>query len=261
VALVAPLAADASGGDWAAAEPAPGERLELEEAPRPDAAWDELPPAAARARSWSAWERSFRDWLYREGRLVLSRCRDLGLVSRPGEAEAEFRGRVDLALRERRDAAVDRLRTKHAAETGRLAEREQRALARVERESAQARSQTLQSAISVGATVLGALFGRKALSTGTLGRATTAARGLGRTAREREDVGDAMEALAAVRAARDALEEELRVEVAAIQLGPAVVEPLELAPRKGDTVVETFVLAWAPWWIDPQGAAAPAWRG
>ena len=260
VALVAPLAADGTGGDWAAAEPAPGERLELEESPRPDAAWDELPPGAGRAKSWSAWERSFRDWLYREGRLVLSRCRDLGLVSRPGEAEAEFRGRVDLALRERRDAAVDRLRAKHAAEAGRLAEREQRALARVERESAQARSQTLQSAISVGATVLGALFGRKALSSGTLGRATTAARGLGRTAREREEVGDAVAALAAVRAARDALEEELRVEVAGIQLGGAVLEPLELAPRKGDTLVETFALAWAPWWIDPQGAAAPAWR-
>jgi hypothetical protein len=181
-------------------------------------------------------------------------------VSRPGEGAAEFRGLVDLALRERRDAALDRLRAKHAVAIERLAEREQRALARVEREAAQARSSTLQSAISVGATLLGVFMGRKKLSVGDLGRATTAARGLGRGAKEREDVGDAEEALAAVRGARDALEAKLGSEIEALPVGEALVEPLELAPRKADTVVETFVLAWTPWWIDPKGAAAPAWR-
>jgi hypothetical protein len=260
VALVAPFAADASSADWTGAESAADERLELEEAPRSDAAWDELPPAAARAKSWSAWERSLRSWLYRENRLVLSRCRELRLVSRPGEGAAEFRGLVDLALRERRDAEVDRLRAKHAAAIERLAERERRALALVGREEAQVRSSTLQSAISIGATLLGVLVGRKTLSVGSLGRATSAARGLGRRAKEREDVGDAEAALEAVRSARDELEAELRSEVEALPLGEALVEPLELAPRKADTVVETFVLAWAPWWIDPKGAAAPAWR-
>jgi hypothetical protein len=250
VALVAPFAGDGTSADWTGAETAPGERLELEETPRPDAAWDELPPAAARAKSWSAWERSFRSWLYRESRLELSRCRELGLVSRPGEAAAEFRGLVDLALRERRDAAVDRLRAKHAVAIARL----------VEREAAQVRSSTLQSSISVGATLLGVLVGRKKLSVGNLGRATTAARGLGRRAKQREDVGDAEEGLEAVRSERDALEAKLRAEVDALPVGGALVEPFELAPRKADTLVESFVLAWAAWWIDPKGAATPAWR-
>jgi DNA helicase HerA-like ATPase len=260
VALVAPFAADGSTADWAGALHAPDERLELEEGPQPNAGWDELPPAAARAKSWPAWERSFRSWLYRESRLVLSRCRELGLVSRPGVASAEFRGLVDLARRERRDAAVDRLRAKHAVAIGRLAERERRALARVEREAAQVRSSTLQSAISIGATLLGVFVGRKKLSVGNLGRATTAARGLGRRAKEREDVGDAEEALEAVRSARDELEAKLRSELEALPMGEVLVEPLELAPRKADTLVESFVLAWAPWWIEPKGAAAPAWR-
>ncbi len=260
VVLLAPLASDGSGVDWAAAEPVPGERLALEEAPRPDAAWDALPSAAARAKSWASWERTFRDWLYRERPLVLLRCRELGLVSRPGEAEAEFRGRLDLALRERRDAAVDRMRARHAAAIERLAERERRAIARVDREAAQAQSATLQTAISIGATLLGALLGRKKLSAGNLGRATTAARGVGRTAREREEVADAEAALAAVRSERDELETRLAAEVAAQPVGEAAVEALELAPRKADTGVETFALAWAPWWIDAAGAAIPAWR-
>lgn len=92
-----------------------------------------------------------------------------------------------------------------------------------------------------------------------LGRATTAARGVGRTAKEREDVGDAEAALEAVRSARDDLEATLRSELEALAAGDAPVEPFELPPRKSDTEIETFVLAWAPWWIEPQGAAAPAW--
>ena len=63
----------------------------------------------------------------------------------------------------------------------------------VERESAQATQQKLQTAVSMGATVLGALFGRKAFSTSTLGRATTAARGMGRTMKESQDIGRARE--------------------------------------------------------------------
>ena len=260
LALVAPFAPDGSSGDWAAADLAPGERLDLEESPRPGAAWETLPPAAAQAKSWSAWERSLRSWLYRESPLVLSRCPELGLVSLPGEAEADFRGRVDLARRERRDAALDRLRAKHAAAIGRIEDRERRALARIERESAQAQSSTIQTTISIGATLLGALFGRKKISVGTLGRATTAARGIGRTAKEREDVGDAEAALEAVRSEREELEATLRAEIEALDGGEAQVEALALSPRKGDTAIETFVLAWAPWWIDARGAAVAAWQ-
>ena len=74
------------------------------------------------------------------------------------------------------------------AEAGALAERLRRAEQAVDREQQQASDQKLQTAVSMGATVLGALFGRKAVSIGTLGRATTAARGVGRTMKEDSDV-------------------------------------------------------------------------
>src|SRR5262245_28788789 len=258
VALVAPLGAD--GPDFAAAEPAPGDRLELDREPRVEAGFDELPAAAARAKSWPEWRRAFGDRLYRERRLELRRCPELGLASRPAEGAAEFRARVDLALRERRDAELERLRAKHAARIARLAEREERASARVERESAQARQQDVQTAISVGASVLGALFGRRGLSGRSLGRATTAARGLGRAAKEREDLGDAEQALASVRAERAELEAELAAELAAFERREPAIEVLAVAPRKADTAIETFALAWVPHWLGPDGRVSAAWR-
>ena len=51
----------------------------------------------------------------------------------------------------------------------------------------------VQTAISIGATVLGALMGRKAIGSRTVGRATTTMRGVGRAAREREQIATARE--------------------------------------------------------------------
>ena len=72
-----------------------------------------------------------------------------------------------------------------------LEDRIRRAEERVAREQSQFQQQSVQTAISMGATVLGALFGRKLASAGTIGRATTAARGAGRAMREHEDVATA----------------------------------------------------------------------
>ena len=75
--------------------------------------------------------------------------------------------------------------------------------------------QGVQAAISIGATILGAVLGRKTVSVGNIGRATTAARGAGRVLKEREDVARAQETVAAVQQALTALEAELQAELAA----------------------------------------------
>ena len=91
----------------------------------------------------------------------------------------------------------------------------QRAQAARERESSQATAQKLQTAISFGATLLGAFMGRKAVSATTLGRATTAARGVGRTMKEAEDVKRADLSVEGVQQQIDAIEAELRDETRA----------------------------------------------
>jgi hypothetical protein len=104
--------------------------------------------------------------------------------------------------------------------------------------------------ISVGATLLGALFGRKVASASNVGRATTAARGMSRAAREKDDVGSAEEALRAARDELIALEQAFQKDAA--ELG-SLPEPEALGlldvpvkPRKADTVVERVALVWVP---------------
>ena len=104
------------------------------------------------------------------------------------------------------------MRKKYAAKQAALAERLRRAEASVEREQQQASQAKLQTAVSIGATLLGALLGRKAINVGTLGRATTAARGVGRTMKESEDIKRAGESVEAVKAQAADLDAEILAE-------------------------------------------------
>ena len=106
------------------------------------------------------------------------------LSSQPDETEAAFRARVQLAEREARDAEKEKLRQKYAPKVATLTERIRRAEQALSREQEQASESKMQTGISIGATIAGALLGRKAISMGTLGKATTAARGMGRSMRQ-----------------------------------------------------------------------------
>jgi len=206
-----------------------------------------VPGPALRPKSYADWSRTLADHLYQGRTVTFLRAPDLKAVSRPGESAAEFAVRLRDLVRERRDAAIETLRAKYAPRLAGLQERLRRADQRVERERDQFQQQTVQTAISVGATVLGALFGRKITSTGNLGRATTAMRGAGRSMREREEIGQAQETAEAVRRQIADLEEELKSEIARLQAdGDPATQEIAVRPRKADIVVERLLLAWIP---------------
>ena len=104
--------------------------------------------------------------------------------------------------------------------------------------------------ISVGSTVLGALFGRKLTAARNVGRATTSMRGLGRMGSEKQDIERAEEHHGVVEDRIAELEAALEAELAAVRdrYEPAAlaIEPREIAPRRTDIAVERPVLLWVP---------------
>jgi hypothetical protein len=107
----------------------------------------------------------------------------------------EERAEDDQRTRERRDSAIEELREKYGPKIRRAQEKARRAAQVVEREEGQARGAGVQTAVSVGATILTAIFGRGRGSYSTIGRGTTAARGAARALEQREDVKRAKENL------------------------------------------------------------------
>ena len=221
-----------------------------------------VPAPAARAKSYDAWAKQLAASLYRTQPLVLYHHRGLRRSSRPGQDEADFRAELRQVLREARDREVEKLRAHWAPKLATLADRIRRAEQHVEVQSEQHRERKLETAVSLGATVLGALFGRRAGSVGTVGRAATTARRASRVGREKADVARAEERVEDLREQLRALEAEFEQAVAGLE---APLDPRQIAleqktvrPRKADLEAAAPLLVWTPWSVSPEGIAEPA---
>ncbi len=264
VTVLTPITGEAVPVAWDQAAAVGFTPAELTPAPEGDAAFADLPATAGKKKSYDGWSKEFAGWLLQSQKIELLRCPSLKAVSQPDESERDFRVRLQESTRQDRDRAAEALRQKYAPKQAALQERRRRAEQAVTRESEQAKQQGLQAAISVGATILGAFLGRKAINVGTIGRATTAARGAGRVLKETQDVGRAKETVAAVDEALAALDAQFKAEADALgaRTDP-LTEPIEtiaLKPTRQNIAVRLVALAWAPAWRDAAGRVTPAWE-
>ena len=234
------------GPDWSAAEVTPGDGPDLDDTPIAGAGYAEPPAAALSTRAWRGWASALEDHVYRNATLAVMNCPELKASAAPGGSEGEFRARLALALRERRDAEVEKLRAKYASKLAALKVREERADQKIEREQSQASSETLATAVSVGGSLLGALFGGRRGSASA--KVASAARGIGRASRQRADVEHAEAERDTLRRQIEALETELEAEVAALEAryepNALRIETVEVRPRKSDVAVGDLALVW-----------------
>ena len=172
------------------------------------------------------------------------------VFSNPTESERDFRIRLEQAFREKRDDAIESLRKKYATKIQSAQSKVARAEDAVSREKLQAKHQQKQTAISAGATLLSSFLGNKKLSSSTLDRATTTARGANRYAKEKSDVERSEETLRRYIDELHALEEELIEETEKLSstLDPLneVLEVYVVRPFKKDISVEPLALVWVP---------------
>jgi len=258
-AWVAPLPDGDGAPPWSEAVMVPNPKVVTAESPVDGASFSELPAAALAAKNYAEWGKALAVSLYQNGAVELLSARSLKLTSNPGESEGDFRARLAQALREQRDREVAKLREKHAAKLKSLEDRLRRAADRVEREKAQYTQRKLDTAVSIGTSILGAIFGGRSSATT---RAGTAARSAGRVFSERGDVERADESLESLTAERDELLKGIEQEAStlAASLDPASVglEKLRIAPRKSDIAIGRVGIAWEPWRAGPDGFPRPA---
>ena len=129
-------------------------------------------------------------------------------------------------------------------------ERLRKAEQRVEKERSQANQQTMSTALSIGASIMGALFGRKIMSATNVNRAAGSMRAASRISRERQDIAQATETVEAVREKLEELEAQFKAESekvhTSLQPDTLPLETLDIQPRKADIAVEPVLLIWQP---------------
>ena len=227
-----------------------------------NASYNQLPESASNQKNYASWSKDLKDWLYRNESLSLYYSPSLKVTSGPGESERDFRIRLQMEAREQRDLQIDRLKKKYASKITSLEDRIKAAEFRVEREQEQASQQKLQTAISLGTTLLGALIGRKTVSRSTLGKAATTAGRAGRMLKEGKDIERAKESVSRLTERLNELQNMLSEEIESIEAGldPATekFESKIIKPRKTDISISMVSLVWVPYHLDDRGGIKPA---
>jgi hypothetical protein len=236
---------------------------DLEKTPTAGLPFEALPAAAFKAKSYAEWQRDFSAWIFGHKTLGLLRSPSLGQVSAPNEDERDFRVRLAQISREQRDLQVDALRKKYASRINTLEEKVRRAEQAVQREADQASQAKVQTALSFGATLLGAFTGRKIASATNINKAASALKGVGRSAQQQSDVARAKETVESYKKQLEDLTAEFEQEAenlaARIDSSTESLEPLLVKPKKTDIDVRLVALAWAPFRTNQQGQSDPAW--
>ena len=248
VTWTAPIGDGAVALDWDNASAVDWAPELLERDPPDDARYAAVPAPALKARSYDAWAKQFVTAVLTKESLEVMRSPSTGETSRADESERDFRARLQQASRESRDRALDALRRKYAPRQAALEEKLRRAKQAVERGSQQATGQKLQTMISVGATLMGALMGRKV---------TLPARSVERRQRHADepdhersdDIDRAKQTVTAIDEQRQALEDELRTETATLEsIGNPATETFErvsIKPKRTNIAVKLVCLVWS----------------
>ncbi len=249
VSLLLPIAGDVPADTWAKAQPLDDE-LDFDSKPDSNAQFAALPAELSRPKRYTELASALKDHLYREQKLQLWKCPSLKQTSKPGETEADFRVRLAHQAREQRDTQVEELRQSFAPKISALQERIRRAQLKVQKEKSEATERTMSAALSIGASILSAIFSRKRISSANISRATTSMRQATRIARDRQDVSDATEGVEVLSQRLSQLEAELAAETEKIQtdLSPdkLPLETITIQPKKSEISVQPVSLVWIP---------------
>jgi hypothetical protein len=248
---------------WDQAQPGSFDEKEMEKEPMSPADFAQLPPPACKPQNYKSWERDFANFIYRTSEIQSYRSPAFKLSSNPGESESDFRIRISQAAREKRDQAMEALRRKYGPKIGAVEDRIRRAEQRVDKEKADVRQVGVQTAVSLGATLLGAFMGRKTFSAGNISRASGTIRSGMRTAKESSDIAAASENLDALQQQKADLEAEFNEEMKGVDgtIDPQLqeVEAVAQRPKKTDIAVRFVGLVWLPHLQTPEGSIRPAY--
>ncbi len=236
--------------DWSEAGQYPLDPDDLAATPPSGAVFQHLPSWLEQRRHLKAEEKALADYLYHSRRLELLRIEELKLESRPGESESAFRQRVATVLRQRREAEAARVEERYRRKQRQLEARLEKARLRVEKEEGDVKARGMDTALSFGVAIFGALFGRKAVSVSTASRTARGMRSAGRLMKEKGDVQRARAALARLEEEMEALSLEMQGKLAAIadRFDPEqyTVRSFAITPRRSDIFDVRVFLLWEP---------------
>lgn len=249
VCFVAGPNSDGTSINWDDGENVPEIKDRFETTPMSNCSFEELPPLLTSAKNYASITKSFATWLYQCQSRSLFKFQELGLTSKDGESEENFRTRVSLALRENRDELVAKLREKYGQKINTLTERLRRAQDKLSQKQSQSTWQKAEAYLTAGATILGAVLGKR-VTKGTISQAGTSMRRIGKVTKDSQSAEYAEEDCQSIQQQLNDVQSQLDQEIDRVpkSVDPAIIklDEIKIKPRKSDISIEKIALIWWP---------------
>ena len=249
--------------DWDYAEPLGIAVGDLEDSGDKTASYASCPAAASKAKGYPGWNKEYKRWLRQHENITLYRSKRFRLTSAAGETEGDFRTRLQDAASEKRDLAIAKVRKRYAGKATTLENRLMRAEQTIAVQKQQSTKKKLDTAVSFGTAILGAVLGRKRLSSSSATRMGSAIKTAGSARKEAADVKRAQQTAAKVKTDIAALSKALATEVAALDTSfdaqSEALEEIVVRAKSTDIYVAVTGLVWLPYTTGEKGRLTPAW--
>lgn len=222
-----------------------------------------LPEIATDAKNYTPLKEEFAQELANQPGLAVWRAPAFNLYSQPGEAEGDFRARLQHAAHEQRDLAIAEVEKQYQKRIEDIESGLEKARVKLQEQQAQANAAKASALMSIGSAILGAVFGRGRSNLLSSTRARTVTNSGTRVWKEGSDVERSKEKVQEIEGSLHELDQERTAakEQAARQFDPATT-PLEvyhLRPLKKNIQVRTVGLAWLPYVKKGQFELEEAW--
>lgn len=230
--------------DWS--EASEGMQIAFAKEPSGQISYSPLPTLVAGAKNFKEITKNFKEHVYRNVKLSLYSA--LELNSLPSESKEEFYVRLSDRCNEILEAQTAKLTANFEKEKAKLEDKLAKSIAKLEKEQQDVKSKGLEAAISVGTSILGAIFGGNLLSRSNMGKVASGAKSANRVLKERGDVKLSEQEVADLEAQIEALMEKFQTEASELKEQNDVqnleLTQIEIAPKSSDIYDEKVVLLW-----------------
>lgn len=214
--------------------------------PAAQVGFGELPPGLSDNRRLSTLRREVTDILYNTALLKVPHNPDLKIYGNPDAGFNEFRAAVSQAVREGRDAELDKLSARYAGLMDKLEERLRRKEIELRAEEKELGDRRREEMFTTGEALLSLWRGRTNYTLSRMSRATRYRR------QTTADIKESHDTIASIEQEMGRLEEEF--ELALNQINERWTQTLErvedynIQPYKKDIHLELFGIGWVPHW-------------
>lgn len=207
-----------------------------------------LPDIITEAKNLNSWKKELSDFIYHSKRVELFSCKALKTESKIGQSRQDFILEIQDILREKRDEKIEKIKSRFQTRYGRLEDKLQRLEFKLEKEKSDVTTKTTDTIIGIGMTVLGAIFGRKAMSASTISRGATTIKKAKSAFGERNDVKNTLLLMDNVKEDMAKLQDDLQDEIDKtndqFSIDNYEISEIAIKPRRSDVSIEDIAILW-----------------